>query len=96
MEEAMNLLRVTRVDALPGYRLALVFSDGTQGTADLSEHIGRAPFLSLADPLAFGVATLEYGAVEWPGHNIGIATEALYALARGLPIPVDLEQARDQ
>ena len=37
---------------------------------------------------------LEHGAVEWPHAAVGIATEALYALAHGLGKPQSLKEAR--
>jgi|GEM_PF-454510 DNA-binding XRE family transcriptional regulator len=87
------LIKVTRVRALPKYRLTLSFSDSTSGTADLSKHVLRAPFLDLRDTKMFAQAHLEHGAVTWP-CDMDIATEALYALAHGLPRPTTGEQAR--
>jgi DNA-binding XRE family transcriptional regulator len=77
----------------PDYRLSVSFSDGTRGTADLGEHVKRKPFLALQDANVFRQAQVERGAVEWPG-DVGIAPEALYALAHGLPRPTSGEQAR--
>lgn len=79
-------IKVRTAQALADYQLALVFSDGTRGTADLGEHVQREPFLALQDPKVFGTARVEHGAVEWP-CEVGIAPEALYALAHGLPRP---------
>ena len=75
------------------YRLALGFSDGTSGTADMAEHVTRAPFLALRDVSMFAKAYLEHGVVSWP-CDIDIAPEALYALAHDLPRPTTGEQAR--
>ncbi len=81
------LLNVRNAEALNGYRLALDFSDGTSGIADLSEHITRKPFLGLQDDRVFRHAVVEHGAVDWPDGDVGIATEALYALVHGQPKP---------
>ncbi len=89
----MTTIKVRSVRALPDYRLALGFSDGTSGTADLREHVQREPFLPLQDPAVFGAAYVEHGAVEWP-CEVGIAPEALYALAHGLRLPRTGEEAR--
>ncbi len=69
------------------YRLALAFSDGTKGIADMASFVRRAPFLPLKDRLMFSRARVEHGAVEWP-CDVGIASEALYALAHGLRVPI--------
>lgn len=89
------MIKVRSVQALPGYRLEVEFSDGTRGTADLSQHVQRAPYLALADEDVFRQARVEHGAVEWPQGDVGIATEALYALVHDLARPTSLEEARD-
>ena len=86
------MMKVKEVQVQPGYKLALRFSDGTKGTADLRSLVSRRPFQKLRDADVFAQAHLDHGAVEWPGE-IGIATEALYAMAHGLPKPETLEQA---
>ncbi len=87
-----STIKVRSVHVLPAtevghpYGLALSFSDGTQGRADLRETVLRKPFLALQDPEVFRRARIERGAVEWP-CDVGIAPEALYALVHGLPRP---------
>jgi hypothetical protein len=88
------MLQVRAVKAESGHRLALSFSDGTSGVADLSAHMTRAPFNAVADESVFRRAIVEHGAVEWPGTEVGISTEALYALAHGLPKPRTLQDVR--
>ncbi len=88
------MITVRTVEARPGHRLALSFSDGTSGVADLSAHMTRAPFNAVADESVFRRAIVEHGAVEWPGTDVGISTEALYALAHGLPVPRTIEDVR--
>jgi DNA-binding XRE family transcriptional regulator len=89
------MIKVRSVEALKSYRLALEFSDGTRGIADLSRHIQRKPFLALQDDRVFRQVVVEHGAVEWPSGDVGIATEALYALVHGFPRPETLDQVRD-
>jgi DNA-binding XRE family transcriptional regulator len=89
------MIKVRNAEALNGHRLALDFSDGTSGIADLSKHIKRKPFLGLQEDPVFRHVVVEHGAVEWPEGDVGIATEALYALVHGLPKPETLEQVRD-
>ena len=72
--------RVMHVQALPGYRLAVQFVDGTAGEVDLSclvtsEHAGV--FSKLRDPVLFADVCLDYGAVTWPGE-IDLAPDAMY------------------
>lgn len=88
-------VKVRNVQALPHHRLDVEFSDGTCGTVDLSKHVLRAPFLPLASDEAFSGVHVEQGSVEWPGVDVGIATEALYALVHELPKPETLEEASD-
>ena len=61
--------RIAAVTALPNYRLALKFNDGTRGTADLSALVQRPDagvFASLRDHARFEQVGLVYGAVTWP------------------------------
>jgi hypothetical protein len=46
-------MRVSKVKALPGYRLELEFDDGVGGTVDLSEAVGKGVFALWRDPLVF-------------------------------------------
>ena len=72
--------RVHSVRVLSGYRLDVVFMDGTRGVADLSTLIhseDAGVFASLRDPAFFSRAHVVYGAVTWPGE-IDLAPDALY------------------
>jgi len=72
--------RVVKVHALPGYRLAVKFADGTTGEVDLSRLVksdSAGIFAQLRDPILFAQAHLEYGAVVWPGE-IDLAPDAMY------------------
>ena len=89
------MIKVRTAEPLNNHRLALKFSDGTDGVADLSKHIRRKPFLALANEKVFRRVIVDHGAVEWPDGDVGIATEALYALVHDLPKPTTLEEVRD-
>ena len=79
--------RVTKVEALPGFRLLVTFADGLTGTVDMSR-IVQSPqagvFAALRDPSIFAQVRLEYGAVSWPGE-LDLAPDAMHAaiLAHG-------------
>ena len=81
----MRLIKVTSVKALPGCKLDLAFSDGTQGTADLSEDLDGA-LGKLADPEVWKLAHVERGVVAW-NDELDIAPEFLYARAHQLKPP---------
>jgi hypothetical protein len=73
--------RVHEVTALPGYRLAVRFIDGTAGTVDLAELIASpqaGEFARLREPSAFASVRVEYGAVTWPG-DLDLAPDAMHA-----------------
>jgi hypothetical protein len=87
------LIKVREVKALPGYRLVLGFSDGTGGVVSMAALLEKPQFRKLHEPKIFAQAFVESGAVEWP-VGIGIASEALYAMAHGLKVPKTFEQAK--
>jgi DNA-binding XRE family transcriptional regulator len=88
-------MRVRNVEARPGYRLDVTFSDGTRGTADMTSRVGKTPFEALADQRVFETVMVDYGTVTWPDVDLDIATEAVYAMVHGLPRPRSQEQVDD-
>lgn len=65
---------------LPGYRLAVVFMDGTSGEVDLSQLVtgdDAGVFAPLRDPVAFAAVTVTHGAVTWPGGQ-DLAPDAMH------------------
>lgn len=68
---------VVSVRALDGYRLDLVFADGTRGVYDMSPYLGEGVYARLQNAGLFRCAHVEYDTVVWPG-NIDIAPETLY------------------
>ena len=73
--------RVVEVTPLEGFRVAVRFVDGTEGTVDMSGLI-QSPragvFAKLADLSLFADVFVEYGAVTWPGE-LDLAPDAMYA-----------------
>ena len=75
--------RITNVKALPGYRLHLVFENGTEGEADLSALVGRGVFAALADPGTFSSAQIgSAGELVWP-NGLDLCADALYLRVTG-------------
>jgi hypothetical protein len=73
--------RVTEVEALPGFRLRVVFADGLTGIVDISGlvHSPKAGvFAALIDPPLFAQVTLDHGAVAWPGE-LDLAPDTMHA-----------------
>ena len=88
----MELLKVTQVKALDGFRLELVFNDGTCGVASLESDL-----IDLLAPLRdlelWRAARVEGGAVVW-NDELDLAPEFLYALAHQLAPPKTVEDVR--
>jgi hypothetical protein len=73
------------VEALPGYRLAVRFVDGTAGEIDLSRLVTSEQagvFSKLRDPALFADVCLAYGAVTWLGE-LDLAPDAMYEAIKG-------------
>lgn len=81
----MRLIKVTKVQALDGFKLDLVFSDGTSGVADLSGDL-TGPLGALRDRDLWGEAHLRRGVVTW-NDDLDLAPEFLYARAHQLAAP---------
>jgi len=74
--------------ALPNARLWVKFSDGAEGTMDLSHSVGKGMFAGWKDPAVFGQASIdpESKTVCWPG-GIDLDPYVLYSQATGKPLP---------
>ena len=71
--------RVADVEALPGFRLRVRFSDGTEGIVELADFIslaGAGVFAALRDEKVCREARLVLGAVTWPG-DLDLAPDAM-------------------
>jgi hypothetical protein len=93
------LPRITRVRPLDGYRLELTFSEGSEGTVDLTDWIvGQGGVLEpLEDPAFFRQVRVneELGTVEWPG-GVDFCPDVLYAKLTGKPVPGAARPAESQ
>jgi hypothetical protein len=77
LAHCMNM-KVASLKPLPDYRLWLRFADGTEGTVDLSEKVGRGVFASWKDPKAFAeVRVGDFGQPVWP-RAIDLCADNLY------------------
>jgi hypothetical protein len=73
--------QVQSVIALPAYRLALRFFDGTSGIVDMKAMIegeGAGVFAALRDPALFNAVTIDIGTVTWP-NGADLAPDAMHA-----------------
>jgi len=72
------MIRPTRVEALPGYRIRLTYADGVEGVIDLSADVGRGVFAALSDEAFFRTVHLgQYGQIAW-SEDIEICPDAAY------------------
>jgi hypothetical protein len=62
------LIKVTRLEVVPPYKLAVEFSDGTRGVHDCAAIVaeGTGVIAPLRDPSFFRQAFLDHGAPTWP------------------------------
>jgi hypothetical protein len=69
----IEIVKITKVEKLGGFRLRLRFSDSTEGERDFSDIVAEGgPMVEpLKDPAFFARAFLEYGTLAWPnGYDI--------------------------
>jgi hypothetical protein len=78
------MIKLTQVKAQPNFRLFLKFEDGTEGTIDLSNTVGKGVFKELSNPVIFASAHIdaESGAVAW-GDRIDLCPDSLYMQITG-------------
>ncbi len=86
--------RPVQVEALPGHRLQVVFSDGVRGVLDLSAEAGRGVFTPLADEAFFRTVYLgASGQIAW-SEDLEICPDAAYLEITGQPfMPEDTATA---
>jgi hypothetical protein len=76
------MLTATHVEARPGYRLYVEFSDGVRGEIDLTERLFGPVFEALRDEALFRQVRLdEFGAPCWP-NGADLAPDALHEKLR--------------
>jgi hypothetical protein len=74
-----DLPRVTRVEPLDGFRLAVELSDGVRGEVDLAGELWGPVFEPLKERELFEQAAVDrYGAICWP-NRADLAPDALHA-----------------
>jgi len=73
------MIRVTAVEALEPYCIRVRFSDGVEGTVDLSSMIGKGVFEALANPEEFARVFVDptTQTVAWP-NGIDLCPDSLY------------------
>ena len=70
--------RPNKVEALPGFRIRVNYSDGVDGVIDLSADVGRGVFAPLADEAFFQTIHIgRYGQISW-SEDIEICPDAAY------------------
>ncbi|HEY1613138.1 MAG TPA: DUF2442 domain-containing protein [Rhizomicrobium sp.] len=72
--------RVARVEVLPGYRLRVIFNDGTNGMVEMEAFLDSPDagvFEVLRDEAVFREVKFELGAVTWPG-DLDLAPDAMH------------------
>ena len=75
--------KISKVEVLEGYSLALTFTDGTRGTVDLSRLAGKGVFSLWNDHEAFrSVRIGPAGELAW-GDEIDLCPDSLYLEATG-------------
>ena len=80
-----KILRVVDVKPLADYCLAVEFSDGTAGVAELAGHLTDI-LEPLKDPEVFARAVVDGSGVSW-GDDADVDAEFIYALAHHLSPP---------
>ena len=78
------LPRITKVQVVGAFRVALEFTDGSHGVADLAPWIAgrRGVFAPLQDPAFFGQVAVdrEAGTIVWP-NGVDLDPDMLYEAA---------------
>jgi len=72
--------RVASVSHLPGFKLQVLFNDGTQGIVSMAGLINSpraGVFAALRDEEFFSKVSVHLGAVTWPGE-LDVAPDAMY------------------
>jgi hypothetical protein len=80
--------RIVSAIPLPGYRLRLRFTDGSEGEVDLSHLVGRGVFEAWRDEALFRQVRVDplTRTVTWPGE-LDLDPDVLYHEVTGKPLP---------
>ena len=72
------MIRPHTVEALPGFKIRVAYTDGVEGIIDLSADVGRGVFARLVDEAYFRTVHLgDYGQIAW-SEEIEICSGAAY------------------
>ena len=72
------MIRPIQIEALPGYRIQLMYSDGTVGFIDLSADVGRGVFAPLLDEAFFRTVHIgQQGQIAW-NDELEICPDSAY------------------
>ena len=72
------MIRPVAVEALPQYRLRVVYADGVEGEVDLSDLVGQGVFSAFCDPEFFGQVSIGSGGeITWQ-DKVDICPDAVY------------------
>jgi len=78
-----DMNRPVEVEALDGGKIAVRFSDGTEGTIDMSGSIGRGIFAPLQDPGIFAQVYIgDHGQIAW-SEEMEICPDGAYLEVAG-------------
>jgi hypothetical protein len=79
--------RIVEVKPLQDFKVWLKFSDGVEGTVDLSDVAGKGVFGAWNDPEIFNAVFInpENHTISWPG-GIDLCPDTLYAEITGIDI----------
>jgi hypothetical protein len=74
-----GIIHVAKVEPRGGYRLALAFTDGTEGECDFADMIAEGGEMvePLRDPAFFAQVFLDDGVLTWP-NDFDIDSTALH------------------
>ena len=73
-----SMNRPNKIEALPGFRIRVGYSDGIEGVIDLSADVGRGVFAPLADDAFFQTVHIgRFGQIAW-SEDIEICPDAAY------------------
>jgi len=84
---------VVQAEHRGGFRLHVVFNDGSENTIDFSQWLQGAVFEPLKNPEFFTRFFVDGGTVTWP-NGADIAPETLYEVSGRRPRPKRLEPTK--
>jgi hypothetical protein len=72
------MMKVSGVQALPGYTIRVRYEDGVEGEVDLSQYVGKGVFAAWNDPKFFeSVHISPHGSIAW-SEDIELCADSIY------------------